>query len=326
MLNTPSWIDTLLKLSDGHFHSGHDLARQTGKSRSAIWKHIRAIRMRNLDVYAVHGRGYRLESAIELLDKRKIRKVLDAGASKQIAELTILAEVDSTNAWLKRNNNAQDSRMNVCIAEYQSAGKGRQGRNWESPLAANLYISLLRQFDCSPSMLSGLSLAVGVSLVRSLESLGVRGVGLKWPNDLWSKQAKLGGILVEIAGESDGPVQVVIGIGINGNLPDRVRKKITRAVSDLNSESGGQNMSRNTLAGTILNRLAVDLAQFEAKSFKPFMKDWRRLDVLTGKHVNVSQAKQSIKGRVEGVNGAGALILKTSQGHQALLSGEVLLS
>ena len=117
----------------------------------------------------------------------------------------------------------------VCFAEHQSAGKGRRGRQWVSPFGSNIYMSILWRFQQDGiACTAGLSLAVGVAVIRALKTYGFNEVGLKWPNDIYCQGKKLGGILIEVSGEADGPCAVIIGLGLNLFLPEIQGQTITR--------------------------------------------------------------------------------------------------
>jgi len=174
-----------------------------GLSRSAIWKQINGLEEQDIEIIALNGKGYRLHSSLELLDKTLINSLLTANTRQYLTELEIHDQIHSTNSHLVALSNAKpDSTAVVCLAEQQTAGKGRRGRQWISPFGSNIYASIVWKFEQGPTYLSGLSLAIGVAVIKSLKTHGIKDVGLKWPNDIYWQQRKLGGILVEVAGES----------------------------------------------------------------------------------------------------------------------------
>ncbi|MDX1654152.1 MAG: biotin--[acetyl-CoA-carboxylase] ligase, partial [Candidatus Competibacteraceae bacterium] len=233
-------------LGDGRFHSGEELARALGVSRAAVWKHLNSLGRRGLEVHAVRGRGYRLPNPLELLDPEGIRAQLSPSVQGRLAQLEVFDQIDSTNSYLLTRAKAGAPGGSVCLAERQSAGRGRRGRQWISPFAANLYLSVLWRYPDGPALLSGLSLAVGVAMARALEGVGVVGVGLKWPNDLLWRDQKLGGILLEFGGESSGPCQVVTGVGLNVTMPKEPALDIDQPWPDLTTVLG-LGLSRNRL-------------------------------------------------------------------------------
>ena len=193
--------DLLLRLAHAPW-SGSALARDYGVTRAAVWKHIAALRRKGVEIRAEPGRGYALAQPLDLLDTHAIRSGLPASDAAGLASCEVAWEIDSTNAELLRRH--ATAGVQVLLAESQTAGRGRRGRAWASPLAAHLYLSLQRRFDGGVAALSGLSIAVGVAAAEALRALGFAQVGLKWPNDLLAGDRKLGGILIEFGGEDSG--------------------------------------------------------------------------------------------------------------------------
>ena len=220
-------------MADGRFHSGSSLGRDLGVSRNAVWKHIRFLQHHQVDIHAVRGRGYRLASVLELLATNTIMAHVDKAALPLLGRMDILPEVDSTNRYLMARIGHGAATGDICLAEYQSAGRGRQGRPWVSPFAANIYMSLLWHFPVGIEGLAGLGLAVGASVLDACHRLGAEAVRLKWPNDLVCRGSKLAGILLELRSAADGGCFVVIGIGMNVRMPDQNIAQIDQSWTDL---------------------------------------------------------------------------------------------
>ncbi len=313
-------------LNEGEFHSGEALAAQLGGlSRAAIWKIIRNLEERGIAVYAVRGRGYRLAQPIEFLDSVRIGADLDADARDYLRHLEIHQDIDSTNTYLMKRAADGLAGGAVCIAEAQSGGRGRRGRTWISPYAANLYLSLLWRFTSGPALLSGLSLAIGVAVARALHTLGITEVGLKWPNDLLWDWRKLGGILLEFGGESSGPCHVVAGVGVNVAMPDSAREAIDQPWIDLRSILGPNEISRNRLAARVVSEMLKTCARFEQQGFEP-PPEWKQLDVTLGQRITLQLPNNTrIDGISRGIDNSGALLLETATGIQRFLGGEVSL-
>ncbi|MDX1698006.1 MAG: biotin--[acetyl-CoA-carboxylase] ligase, partial [Thiohalobacterales bacterium] len=213
----------------------------------------------------------------------------------------------------------------VCLAEMQHGGRGRHGRRWISPFAANLYLSLLWRTPNGAAALGGLSLVAGIGLLRCLHGIGMTRAGLKWPNDVLVGDAKLAGILVDVMGEASGDCAVVIGIGVNVDMPADAAAGIDRAWTDMRSHVGVANLSRNRLAATLLDELLPALAEFEAGGLDTFMDEWRTHDVLTGRAIRLQLPDRSIDGRACGIDDSGALLVDTSGGRRRFSAGEVSL-
>src|SRR5437868_10703285 len=210
-------------LADGAFHSGEHLAKRLRISRSGVWKTIHTLQALGIDIESVPRQGYRLPHAVDLLNKDELVASISPGTQPLLAQVDVLLTVDSTNRYVYESAAATTGRAQICIAELQNAGRGRRGRSWVAPFGSGICMSVGWQFQEAPPTFSALSLAVGVAVVKALHRFGAEGVGLKWPNDLIWRQRKLGGILIEMRGESGGPSQVVIGIGLNMRMPSTVR-------------------------------------------------------------------------------------------------------
>ncbi len=308
------------RLADGRFHSGTELARELGVSRAAVWKHVGRLAALGLDVHAVRGKGYRLAQPLELLREADVRAALAPAAASRLARITVLDVVDSTSLWLARRPGTAPE---ACLAECQTAGRGRRGRRWISPYGAGLCLSLRWRFEAGPAALSGLSVAVGVAVAEALADGGAEGVGLKWPNDLVHGGAKLGGILVDLAGEGTGPTTVVVGVGINVRMPPDRALPVETPWTELAALPGPPDCSRNRLAGRLLGRLVAALERFAAAGLDPFLPGWRSRDVVAGRTVEIVGAGWRERGTAQGIDGSGALLLRTEAGLRRLATGEV---
>ncbi len=314
----------LTLLADGEFHSGTELAVALGLSRSAVWKQMNGLAELGLQHSAVSGKGYRLDKSLELLVASKINEAVDEQAGALITSLEIHDQIDSTNRYLVERSHHNAPSGTVCFAEYQTAGKGRRGRHWVSPYGSNIYLSILWRFQQGPGAISGLSLAIGVAVIRALKQHQIMEVDLKWPNDIVSQGKKLGGILVEVSGETDGPCSAVIGLGLNLYVPEIEAQGITQAWTDLTKITGQNQLFRNKLAGTLLNHLLPVIAEYEGIGIKAYLDEWRGYDCLTGKAATLFIGSQQFEGIVRGIDDNGMLLIERPDGNvQAFASGEV---
>jgi len=311
-------------LADGEFHSGTELADTLGISRSAIWKQLNGLTELGLQHSAVSGKGYRLDNALELLDASKIHEVVNDQVDALISSFEIHDQIDSTNRYLVERSQHNGLSGSVCFAEHQTAGKGRRGRQWVSPYGSNIYLSILWRFQQGPAAISGLSLAIGVAVIRALKQHQISDIGLKWPNDIYSQGKKLGGILVEVSGETDGPCSAVIGLGLNLFLPETQAEGITQAWTDLSKLTGQSQLSRNQLAGILLNHLLPVIAEYESVGIQAYLDEWRSYDCLFGKSATLFIGQQQFEGIVQGIDDSGMLLIKRADGNvQTFASGEV---
>lgn len=315
------YLDLILEqLSDGAFHSGQVLAQRLGVTRTAVWKHVSALADLGVPLERVRGRGYRIPGGIDLLDEGSIRKDLDGRTGDLLGELQIHRQIDSTNAALARAP-APAGGARVCVAEYQSAGRGRRGRHWVSPFGSNVYLSVAWQFRGGADVLQGLPLAVGVALCEALDAAGAGGLSLKWPNDVLRGRAKLAGILVEMSGDASGPCRVIVGTGINVAMPAVAGRVIGQAWADLSDLAIG----RNSLVASLLNRLLPLLADYENSGFAPWRERWQARDAFAGQGVRIDGGGRVLAGIAAGVDERGALLLRTETGEVAVHAGEVSL-
>jgi BirA family transcriptional regulator, biotin operon repressor / biotin---[acetyl-CoA-carboxylase] ligase len=301
--------------------SGDALARDAGLTRAAMWKRIESLRDGGVRIDAQAGRGYVLAEPVELLDAERIRAGMQAATMGGLSSMEVAWSLDSTNSELLRRK-APEQGVDALLAEQQTGGRGRRGRQWTSPIASNLYLSLSRQFSGGLARLGGLSLVVGVAVAEALRQAGYRDVGVKWPNDLLAHGRKLGGILVEGGGEHGGPVRAVIGIGVNVRMPAPSATRIDQAWTDLVGLAGTM-PSRNALAAQVLDALLPALEQFDREGLAPFLARYAALDVLAGRAVTVHGPQGDEQGVADGIGEDGALRVQVGQAVRQVHAGEV---
>ena len=325
-------------LADGQFHSGEALAQRFKVTRATIWNAIKYAESLGVEVFSVRGRGYKLPQAIELLDEKLVLAAI--GELRAWFKLEILNEVASTNTYLMQQKGA--AHATCAAAHIQTKGKGRRGRTWVSQLGASLTFSLIWRFSCGAAGLSGLSLAVGVALIRAFNSLGVNNVQLKWPNDVLVLEdytseknipKKLAGILIELQGDLEGPSAAVIGVGVNLNLPKNVLDSIDQPAIDLMSaQSINQSpinqskINQSMLLGLILKHLADVLSTFESHGFVGLRDEWLSYHAYQNKPVKMLLPNGTdVQGVVKSVADDGILLVETALGLQRFSAGEISL-
>jgi len=260
----------------------------------------------------------------ELLAFEQIISMLDGVAQAGLTKLDIFDSLNSTNQYLWEQNAPTGA---VCLAEYQTAGRGQQGRRWVSPHASGLCLSLGWTFASVPQ---ALSLTLGVGVVQVLETLGAKDVGLKWPNDVVWHGKKLAGLLVESRYVS-GEWRLVIGLGMNvypiecvveseeNSMPASIPQQVP---TDL-TEILGQTPSRNRVAAALITAFLEILTNYPKQGFAAYHKAWQRLDMLANQSVTVFSGNDSIAGIARGVDAQGALLLETMEGIQSFASASV---
>lgn len=313
----------LQQLSDGRFYSGEFLAGEFGVTRTAIWKASKLLSQHfGIQIDAVKGRGYRLASPLELLDTLIISNKLQRPES--FPEIHTLLSLDSTNRYAMDLVTQGKPSGAVVFAEHQTHGRGRQGRGWVSPFGANLYFSLIWRFTQNAAESSGLSLAVALSILRGLKKYGVGGLELKWPNDVLCHGRKLSGILLEMHGEMSGPYAVVIGVGLNVRMSPSQSTSIGQPWIDL-AHTEARHVSRNQLAATLLDELALSLFQFNQTGLVTFINEWHINDRYFEKPVVLELVDKTLTGISRGIDASGALLLEQPQGIVRFYSGDVRL-
>jgi BirA family biotin operon repressor/biotin-[acetyl-CoA-carboxylase] ligase len=322
-------VRLLAMLATGEFHSGEKLAKRLRISRGGVWKLIRTLQAMGINVESVPRQGYRLPRAVDLLDRNAILAEISPEMRERVTPLEVLLTVDSTNRHVAEQAANLPGTTHVCVAEVQNAGRGRRGRSWVAPFGTGVCMSMSWQFVEAPPTFSALSLAVGVAAVRAFRRLGIQGVGLKWPNDLIWQQRKLGGILIEMRGESAGPAQVVIGIGINMRMPAPVRLMLAEQqaalIADVHEIMRERTPTRNTLIAMLAEEMTKMLQTFGQRGFEPFVDEWRRLDTLADAPVRVMSGTETTLGRARGVELDGTLLVDVDGVLRRFASGEVSL-
>ena len=307
-------------LADGRFHSGETLAASAGVTRGAIWKQVAKLAALGIEVERVPGRGYRILGGLDLLDADAVRAALPADIRDTVDALEVRRTIASTNAHLMEH--AGTGRCEVCLAEHQSAGRGRMGRRWVSPFGANLYLSVAWTFDAVPPGIQALALAAAVAVAEALDPDRAHGVRIKWPNDLVVGERKLGGVLVELRGEPPGRSRAVVGIGINLRMPASAAPAIDQPWIDL-AALGLVPTLRSVLAASVVAAEIAMLARFAREGFAPFRERWQARDALRGREVRVTSADGEQLGVARGIDRDGALEFETGSGPRRVLAGEV---
>ena len=329
---TPLGFSLLRQLADGEFHSGEDLAAKVGLTRARVSQVLKDAGTAGLALERVKGRGYRLLEAPDFLDAKKVRADLDAlSAAKGIefpGSVEVVDQIESTSSELMRRAQRRDVHGVALAAEWQSAGRGRRGRAWTAIAGGSLTFSLGWKFEQGAGFLAGLSLAVGVAVVRALEAEGFKDVALKWPNDLIHRHLKVGGILIELNGDALGPTTTVIGVGLNVRIPAAARKDIPVPVTDLASIAGRRAppIDRNHLLAALLAEFAAVLEQYSNEGFAPFAAEWQHRHAYQGKPVRLLLPDgATVTGKVAGVDASGALVLADGPRRARFLSGEITM-
>jgi len=319
----PLTFPLLNQLADGKFHSGEALAKQFDVTRVTIWNAMQYAEQLGVEIFSVRGRGYKLPKPIKFLDQATVLQSI--GVQRNWFNLIILDEVESTNTYLAQQALQGAAHVTCVAAHVQSGGRGRRGRSWVSGLGASLTFSLLWRFQCGAAALSGLSLAVGVALMRALNEVGIHNAQLKWPNDVLVDNKKLAGILIDLQGDMDGPSAAVIGIGINLDLPKQMLSNIDQPAIDV-KQARSEMVCQSELLGTVLKHLAVVLSEFETQGFMAVRDEWTQHHAYHNQDVRMLMPDgRHVEGMVKEVAEDGILLVETPLGLQRFSAGEISL-
>lgn len=309
-------------LADGHFHSGQQLADELGVSRTAINKHIGKLDQLQLDIFRVHGKGYRLAKPLQLLRYEKLIQ----GIKETHSGLYVKRVTSSTHDDLKQL--LQDAPANTlaagtCVlAEMQTKGRGRRGRAWSSPFGSNLYASFFWPLEDGLNSALGLSVAVGIRLAELLQQAGIEGVSVKWPNDVYIQGAKVAGILIELEGQATGEGHAFIGIGVNLQMPAHIVEQIDQPFTDVQSHLA-EPIDRHQWAIRIINGMRDALADFSRDGLGELVPVWRKLDHFYGQPIRVILGQHEQVGIGQGIDNHGALLVRQDNGLKRYFGGEI---
>ncbi|MBQ8706875.1 MAG: biotin--[Succinivibrionaceae bacterium] len=294
-------------LSDGSFHTGTELGAILETSRTTISKYVRQIQNLGLDVYVVKGKGYSLPNTVELLDEKRIN---DAVGGAQASCFDI---IDSTNSYMMSYLDRFVPGSCV-LAEAQTMGIGRGNTTWISPFGCQVIISMYWQMKSS--VIAGLSLAVGIATVRALKKFNVTEAGLKWPNDIYARNRKMAGILVESRSTVYDKFHVVAGTGLNLVPAANLKSNTVNAIA-LNEITGGATVSRNDLVIEIIREYRRMMTEFESRGFAPLQDEWNAMDLYRGSRirlVNKISGETIAEGIERGINRTGCILIEGSNG------------
>jgi BirA family biotin operon repressor/biotin-[acetyl-CoA-carboxylase] ligase len=324
---SPKALRLLALLADGELHSGAQLAAELSITRAAVWKLAGELRELGVGVESLSRRGYRLGSAVELLDAARMREEASRLGRTLPGAVEVHFLIGSTNDHLYAAPPPRSWELRAAFAELQYAGRGRRGRRWVAPFGTGLTFSVAWTFAETPAGLSAIGLAMGVAIASALQGLGAAGLALKWPNDLLVNGGKLGGVLTQLKQEAGGPATVVVGLGLNLVLREAQRHEIDQPgalpAADLASATAGALPSRNAIAARLLLALQDAIGEFGSRGFAAFAEDWARMDALRNAPVQVLQGSACLEGTARGTDRDGALLVESSGRLLRVYSGDV---
>jgi BirA family biotin operon repressor/biotin-[acetyl-CoA-carboxylase] ligase len=264
-----------------------------------------------------------MDKKIALLNKKEILELISKASLSKLDSLIVSKKTGSTNDDAK--NTLKESEVNLCahFAEQQNSGRGRGGKNWTSPFAKNIYFSMGLKSILTLSEIDGLSLAVGVVVAEALQKFINESIKIKWPNDLFIKKQKVGGILIETSSGANNNLEIVIGIGINIFMDEKEAENIDQAWTNLDKYKK-TTINRNQIASSLIDGMMELTAIFQRNGFKSYKEKFNSLNALKGKECKIVDGTNQEKiGLVKGINDKGELLLKINNEIIEFRYGEV---
>ena len=306
-------------LADGgsEYTSGEALSGKLGLSRSAVWKHVNALRLKGYRIDALPSRGYRLVEVPDRLTSLELTPLLNThDIGRTVHSFDSLRSTNETAFALATEGAAHGE---VVVAEHQTHGKGRRGRPWESPKGLNLYFSVVLRPDIPPAHAPEMTLVGAVALAETLCDAGVD-AQIKWPNDVQLQGLKCAGILTELSAEPEKVHFIILGMGINLNmgLEDFPPELVGRATSL--SMVQGKKSPRALFAAALWTRLEEWLDVHAENGFGPVREAWKRMSSTLGQEVLVKTERKELRGVAEDIDDRGVLLVRTLDGALELVT------
>lgn len=311
----------LLRVCDGYL-SGEDISRQLHVSRTAIWKHMQALKQEGYDIESHSRLGYRLRHAPDLLLPEEIRSRLTTAKLGQ-GLIYYFPELESTNNEAKKLAAAGCPEGTIILAEAQVSGRGRLARGWFSPFAKGIWLSIVLRPPFHPQEAPKCTMMAAVAVNKAIKRIAGVESGIKWPNDILFQGKKIVGILTEMSAEMDAINHVVLGMGINVNIEQQDFPEELAAIATSVAVAAGHPVFRLELLAAILEELEEVYRQAVEEGFADIFRQWRSHSVTLGQSVNVLGINNQFSGVAIDIDNDGALLVKTEQGIERVIAGDV---
>ncbi|MGH8582953.1 MAG: biotin--[acetyl-CoA-carboxylase] ligase [Gammaproteobacteria bacterium] len=309
-------------LCDGQAHSRASVIRSAGIDAAALESWLAVLPRYGVSIEPLAGGCLRLAQALDLLDRDSIYAALPPDTRDIVRRCEVCSCVDSTNQVLLERAAHEDIHGHVCLAEFQTAGRGRQGRRWHMPYGGGILMSIGWRY-AQRQVLAPLALAIGVAAVRVLCRNGAAELRLKWPNDLLWHGRKLGGFLIEARGAASGPVSAIIGLGIN--CTPAADLAVAQPRTDVWTVLGHA-LSRNALAAQLIAEVSGVLSEHGARrGYSVLLNEWRQHAAQRGQPVRLVQGDKTLCGEIRDVDDQGALIVDIDGRLRRFQDGEISL-
>jgi BirA family biotin operon repressor/biotin-[acetyl-CoA-carboxylase] ligase len=299
--------------------SGEEISKQLGISRQALWKHTQELRETGYDIVAVPHLGYCLVSSPDRLFPYEISNRLHTKVIGK--EIHYFDEISSTMDAAMRLGMEGAHEGTIVVAEAQAKGKGRLGRSWASPRYKGIYASLILRPDIAPNICPVLTLLAAVSICEAIKTAVGIEAQIKWPNDIFIQNKKLGGILTELNAEMDVTSFIVIGIGINVNTDKKALPPAATSLRELKKEP----VNRVELLQEVLRALEANYVNFQKEGSALVLEKWRGQAVTLGKRVRVLSQHEQLEGEAVDIDTDGGLLLRDDSGlMRKVMSGDII--
>jgi BirA family biotin operon repressor/biotin-[acetyl-CoA-carboxylase] ligase len=319
-------ILNVLRHNKDSYISGEELCKHAGISRAAIWKHIEDLRETGYDIEAVPHLGYKLVAAPDTLIPSEIKWKLKTKIFGK--EIISYKKVDSTNDIAYRLAEKGVKEGTIILAEEQSKGKGRHGRNWVSPSKGGIYMSCILRPKIAPNEIPRITLLAAVAVAKAVRDVTSLDAAIKWPNDITIDGKKACGILTEMKAEQDRVDFIILGIGINVNTPLKQLPKGGASLKDELHRHGakGANISRVELTRNVLEKMEEYYSLLQRKGFGPIIEAWKNLSAMLGSRVKVVLPFRTFEGLAHDIDPDGALVVRLDSGVlERVSSGDVVM-
>ncbi len=322
-MTTKDFLLAHLKKKRATWVSGEQLSNELSISRAAIWKHVRKLKDEGYIIESAPKKGYLLRKDSDLLLPNEIKDGLNTKVFGQ-KDIAYFKTIDSTNIKAKSLAEEGAPEGTLVIAEQQTKGRGRKGRDWLSPEGDGIYATLVLRPAMSPGRAPGITLMTAVALAEALISLLQIEITIKWPNDILVKGKKLAGILTEITSEMDAVNYIVVGLGLNVNTPaENFSEEIRKTATSIYIETG-KPFSRAGLVQAYFQQFEKYYGMYKRNDIAPIMHRWKQLSGFIGQKIMVDEIGHKHIGKVADIADNGVLILRDDQGKlHRIFSGDV---
>ena len=312
-------------LSSIQSHTVSELAVLAGLDGQAVLESLDALQADGVQIEKTDKDAFRVSRAIKPLNSGQLRAFLKSKNYEFLEDLTVLDTVDSSSSWLGRKNDTGESiHGRACVTDFQSAGRGRRGRHWQGSPYSHIMFSLGWKLGIALREIEGLSLSIGLTIASVIRELTNVEIGLKWPNDLWCANRKLGGVLIETR-PSQGPNPlVIIGVGLNIDEPRPDFLEVNQGITDLANHAGSITISREELAAALLSKMVQKLKAFPGQGFSADQSQFNSLDIYFEKEIEAVSIREKIYGTSEGVDMKGRYQIRSPNGDLAVISAAEL--